>query len=215
MTSAHTANQIRDALAIAERQWRAMHIVDHERAALAEDLHTELTGAVADGISPRQLLGDDIREFARNLAVEAGVTRIPYENRRLLRTAAGGAAPGVVLGWLSMFGGLWLPGAPFSYPVLALTVLVGALVAVRVRMAEVPQINRTVAAMALLVSLAGILVTPVIMGFASLFGYSTAWVVVLMEMAIAAAAVGGATLMARRWAMAPWVAAAARMPSHV
>lgn len=213
MTSPLTADPIRDALAIAERQWRAMHIVDHERAVLAEDLRAELTEAAADGITPRQLLGDDIREFARNLAIEAGVTRIPYENRRLLLTAAGGAAPGVVLGWLFLFGGLWLPGVPYSYLALALAVLVGALIAVRVRMTEVPQIRRTVAAMAVLVSLAGILVTPVIMGFASLFDYSTAWAVVLMEMAIAAAAVAGATLLARRWAMAPWIAAASRLPS--
>ncbi|HEU4426643.1 MAG TPA: hypothetical protein VFR67_29265, partial [Pilimelia sp.] len=90
-----------------------------------------------------------------------------------------------------------------SYVLLALLVLVGALVAVRVQMRDTPAIGRTVWAMALLVPIAGVLITPVTMGFASLTGYSTSTPVVLAEIAIVAAALSGAAVLARGWALAP------------
>lgn len=216
MTSRAPGDPISEALATAEQQWRSMHIVERDRAALAAELRTELVGAAADGLTPRQLLGDDIPGFARNLAVSAGAERIPYDDRRLLRTAAAGAAPGLVLGGLAMFGGGVVPVSPGITWYLPPVILAGVLLTVRLRMADVPRISPTVAAMALLIPLAGVLVTPVIMGFAWLANYSTNLVVVAVEIATAAAAVGGATLLARRWALRSWKAqrlGAARRPA--
>ncbi|MEU8261224.1 hypothetical protein AB0C02_11470 [Micromonospora sp. NPDC048999] len=201
-----------DVIAIAEHEWRALGVVPRDRAALADDLRRELEAAAADGVTPRQLLGDaDVRAFARRLAAEAGAGRLRHETDRLLRTAFVGALPGLVLSWLL----LWTP-TPVSFPaalsvalgllrylICVLAVLGGALLAVRQRMADVPAIGRTVRAMALLLPMAGLLVTPMTMAFAWTTGYSTALPVLLAEAALVGGALAGATVLARRWALAP------------
>ncbi|GAA2708307.1 hypothetical protein ACFY2R_06415 [Micromonospora olivasterospora] len=199
-----------DVIATAEREWRAMGVVPRDRAALAADLRRELEAAAADGITPRQLLGGaDVRAFARRLAAESGAERLTYETERLLRTALAGAAPGLVLSWLLLWEqvpfGVDMPGALLvaRHAICAAAVLVGALLAVRLRMRDVPGIDRTVWAMALLVPLAGALVTPLTMAFAWTTGYSTALPVLLFEAAMVGAALAGATLLARWWALTP------------
>jgi hypothetical protein len=110
-----------------------------------------------------------------------------------------------------MAGGLWPPGAAepsvagflLADVVLALLVLVGALAMVRIRMADVPGIGRTVAAMAVLAPFAGLVAVPVTMAFAALAGYSTALPVLVCEAGIVAGVLAGATVLARRWALAP------------
>ncbi|MEU2616421.1 hypothetical protein ABZ570_33405, partial [Micromonospora sp. NPDC007271] len=93
-----------DVIAVAEHEWRAIGVVPRDRAALADDLRRELEAAAADGITPRELLGDaDVRAFARRLAAEAGAGRLRYETDRLLRTALVGALPGLVLSWLLLW----------------------------------------------------------------------------------------------------------------
>jgi hypothetical protein len=185
-------HNVDDVVAVAEREWRYLGVVQRDRTALADDMRMELEAAAADGVTPQQLLGDDIREFARNLAAEAGVTRLPYETRRLLLTALAGATPGLALGWIFLWA---LPNAPYGGGVVA---FVGALLAVRIRMSDVAAIGRTVAAMALLLPVAGVLITPVTIGFASVSGYSTALLVVFFEIVIVAGALSAATVLARR-----------------
>jgi hypothetical protein len=200
-----------DVIAIAEHEWRAMGVVERDRAALADDLRLELRAAIADGATPQQLFGDDVRAFARRLATEAGARRLPYQFKRLLLSGLVGAMPGAVIGWIDVWYLPWMPGVVepsvvgllLRYTGLALLVLAGALVTIRIRMADVPGIGRTVAAMAVLVPIAGLLITPVTMGFAAMAGYSTALPVILFEMAIVAGALAGATVLARRWALAP------------
>ncbi|MEU2614614.1 hypothetical protein ABZ570_23990, partial [Micromonospora sp. NPDC007271] len=120
-------------------------------------------------------------------------------------------APGLVLSWLLLWVQAPVPGPAelsvaiglLRYLICVLAVLVGALLAVRQRMAEVPAIGRTVWAMALLLPVAGLLVTPVTMAFAWTTGYSTALPVVLVEAALVGGALAGATALARWWALAP------------
>ena len=71
-----------------------------DSAVLAADLRQDLEAAAADGLMPQALIGEDVRGFARRLAEEAGARRIPYAYRRLLESAAVGALPGLVFGYL-------------------------------------------------------------------------------------------------------------------
>ncbi|GAB3955120.1 hypothetical protein [Micromonospora vulcania] len=187
-----------DVIAIAEHEWRSTGIAERDRMALANDLRAELEAAAADGVTPTQLLGDsDIRAFARNVAIEAGTRRLPYDIKRLLLTTLAGAAPGLAFAWLFLW---WLPNAPYIGAIIA---FVGALLTVKIRMSDVAVIGRTVWAMALLLPVAGILITPVTMSFAWVTGYSTAMPIVFLEAAIVAGALSAATILARRWALAP------------
>ncbi|MGX7673932.1 hypothetical protein [Plantactinospora sp. DSM 117369] len=199
---------VEEVIALADRDWRAMGVIEADRAGLVDDLRSELTGAAAEGLTPRQLLGGDIRGFVRDLAAGAGVRRVSYEFRRLFLTAFAGALPGLVLAWILLWErplplepNLWLLTS--QYLAFALLVLVGALVAVRWGMRGTAVIGRTVSRMALLVPLAGALATPVVMGLAALVDYSTALPAVAIEAAIVAAALGEAIVLARRWALAP------------
>jgi hypothetical protein len=199
------------AIAAANRQWRAMGVVESDRAALTDDLRVELTAAAADGVALTELIGDDVRGFARDLAISAGARRVPYEFRRLLLTALVGAVPGLALAWLLIWRWWWwpmldmdsLPQQVALYAVCALVTLLGALYAVHRRMRGEAAIGRTVLAMAVLVPVAGALSVPVTMGFASLTGYSLALPVLAVETAIVGGALAGATVLARRWALAP------------
>jgi hypothetical protein len=158
------------------------------------------------------LIGDDLRGFARDLALGAGVRRAPYELRGLLLTALIGAAPGLVLAWLLIWRWWWvpLPMNPDSigqqvarYAGCAAVVLGGVLYAVHRRMRGGPALGRTILAIAVLAPVAGGLAVPVTMGFASVVGYSTALPALAVEAAIMAGALAGAIVLARRWALAP------------
>jgi len=205
---ANPIRSVEDVVAVAEQEWRQSGVAHHDIATLAADLRLDLAAAAADGAPLDQLIGGDIRAFARRLADEAGVRRIPYEYGRLLLTALAGAAPAAVAGWALLWWAFpfgWLPEPqvpPLAlFVALSVAVLAGALFLVRTRMREVPQIGRTVAAMALLVPVAGLAATPLTMGFASLTDYSTLAPVLAFEAAIVTAALAGATLLARRWAL--------------
>ncbi|MDW5326230.1 hypothetical protein [Plantactinospora sp. KLBMP9567] len=202
------------AIALADREWRAMGIVAADRIALARDLRLELAGAAADGMTPEQLLGTDVRRFARDLAVSAGVRRAPYEFRRLLLTGLAGGVPGLVLTFVLVW--QWwlvplhllvgmdpLPNFLLRYVLSALVFVAGVLFAVRWGMRDSAEIDRTVARMALLVPPAGLLAIPVTMGFASLTRYSLSLPVLLAEAAIVGGALAGAMVLARRWALSP------------
>ncbi|RKR90839.1 hypothetical protein BDK92_5223 [Micromonospora pisi] len=208
---------VEETLATADREWRTRGVNHRDRAALAADLRLDLEAAAADGVTPEQLLGPDVRGFARRLADEAGVVHVPRAYRRLLLTALAGTVPGVLAGYVfivviyqvlvSTFDlrrDLEVPlvvGLLAYYGTAAALVIGGALVAVRVRMREVPRIGRTVAAMSLLLPLAGVAITPVTMGFARLTDYASTAPVLLIEVALVLSALAGATVLARWWAL--------------
>lgn len=200
--------EIDDAIAIAEHEWRLSKVDARDIAALSRDLRLDLEAAAADGVNPRQLVGD-VRAFARRVAEEAGVRRVPYEYQRLLLTALAGTLPGLIVGYVVMFmvpelyetaSTGWF-AALVGYVAGAAGVLLGSLLTVAVLMWDVIEIRRTVAAMALLLPLAGLVITPVTMGFAALTGYSLALPIVAMELALVGGALAGAIVLARRWAL--------------
>lgn len=87
------------------------------------------------------------------------------------------------------------------YGVPAAIVVAGAVATVRYRLRDLPRIRATALAMAVLLSLAGIVVTPVTMAFAWATDFSTSAPVVLTELLFVAGTLAGATVLARRWAL--------------
>lgn len=209
---------IDDAIATAEREWRAYGIRREDRAALAADLRLELESAAADGVTPEQLFGTDLRSFARRLADESGMRHTDREDGRLVRTALAGAALGtgiwviaLVFGYPLLFSWFDIPQQsarmPFLYPALlyfgpaAALVAVGAVIAVRIRLTDLPKIRHTANAMIVMLPITGVIITPIMVGFAAIFNYSNTTFVVAVEAALAAAAVASAALVARRWSI--------------
>jgi hypothetical protein len=205
------------AIAAATKAWRAYGVGPADRAALAEDLRLDLRDAVADGRTPADLLGPDVAAFARRLADEAGVERVAAENGRVLGTALIGGLLGAIPAMLLLMAGYpllvhWLGisrsgrvpvqvAVAVYYGIPSIFVLAGAIIAVRVRMRDLPRIRPTVHAMALLLPVAAIVITPITMGFAWIMGYSTSAPVVLIELALVGGALAGAIVLARRWAL--------------
>ncbi|RKN45314.1 hypothetical protein [Micromonospora endolithica] len=212
-------------LAEADQAWRAYGVGPADRTALAADLRLDLQAAVADGGVPAQLIGGDVAGFARRLADEAGVRRVRRDYARLLRTALLGAVLGVVLGYGILMAAypvfVRLVDIPRSvqvpvqvavgvyYGVPAAVVVAGAVVAVRHRLRDLPEIRRTTRMMSVLLPAAGILVTPITMAFAWSTDYDTAPEVVAVEVAMVLAALAGATVLARRLSLSDRRAAAA------
>jgi hypothetical protein len=212
-----TVDTIDDAVAAAETQWREYGVTEADRAALAADLRSELEAAATDGVTPAQLLGDDLPALARRLADEAGVARVPAEYGRVVRTALAGAVIGAVAGYLAMLViypvAVHLVDLPRSFKVpLLLAIIVyygipaallvaGAVIAVRTRLRDLPKVRATANRMLLLMPLAGIAVTPITIAFAWLTGYSLALAIVAVEIGLVVAAIIGATVLARRWTL--------------
>ncbi|MFE9202706.1 hypothetical protein [Micromonospora sp. NPDC007230] len=208
---------IDEAIATAEREWRAYGVHRQDRVALAADLRLELQSAAADNVTPEQLLGADLRDFARRLADEAGVRRTRYEYGRVVRTALTGAVLGACVGMLLLI--LVYPllvawiDAPrgFRMPILLAVLLYygtaaalaagGAVIAVRTRLGDLPKIRQTGNAMIVLLPIAGAVVTPITMGFAKVAGYSTHPLIVAIEAVLVTTAVAGGILLARKWAL--------------
>ncbi|MET7376712.1 hypothetical protein [Micromonospora arida] len=198
----------------ADQAWRGYGVGSADRAALAADLRLDLRAAAADGGDPAQLIGGDVAGFARRLADEAGVRRVRGDYGRILGAALLGAVLGVVLGY-----GLLMAAYPafvrmvdiprsidvpvqlavaVYYGIPAAVVVTGAVIAVRTRLPDLPKIRGTARIMSVLVPVAGIIITPITVGFAWSTGYSLAPPVVVAEIAMVLAALAGATLLARR-----------------
>ena len=204
-------------LVAADREWRALGVHRRDRAALDADLRLELEAAAADGVSPDRLIGEDVPGFARRLAAEAGVRQVRPEYSRLLGVAFLGAVAGAVLGFLLMSGLYTVAVAWFDLPrdvrvpvllaagvyygIPALVVVAGAIVAVRMRMRDVPGVRRTALAMAVLLPASSAVIVPATMGFARVTDYSLDPVAVLTEAAMVIGGLAGATVLARRWSM--------------
>ncbi|GIF49576.1 hypothetical protein DFJ67_4854 [Asanoa ferruginea] len=213
---------IDQAMSAAEREWRRLHVHPADLAKLSRDLRDDLTAAATEGVGPAELIGPDVRGFARRLAAEA--PRIPCEFRRLLLTALVGALPGILVGYAVIFAHIPVPArletqqpgtgeVLLAYTVLAALVVASSLLTVWFRLRDLPSMGHTVLGMALLVPLAGLVVTPVTMGFAALVNYSNALPVVVIECGLVLAALGGAVVLARRWSLRGWVATG--VPQHL
>ncbi|MET8091404.1 hypothetical protein [Micromonospora sp. NPDC005220] len=198
----------------ADQAWRAYGVDSADRAALAADLRLDLRAAAADGGDPVQLIGGDVAGFARRLADEAGVRRVRRGYGRILGTALIGAVLGAVLGYGLLMAAypafVRMFDAPRSihvptqlavavyYGVPAAVVAVGAVIAVRTRLRDLPRIQKTARIMSMLLPAAGIIITPITIAFAWSTDYSTAPAVVVAEIGMVLAALAGATVLARR-----------------
>ena len=216
-------------IAAVDRAWRAYGIDAADRAALAADLRLDLRAAADDGIEPDRLLGPDVAGFARRLADEAGLRRVPRQSDRLIAVALGGAAAGAAVGYLLMelaypllartIDFSWAGRVPVQvavvgfYGVPAAVLVAGAIIAVRFGLRDLPRIRRTAVAMMVLLPVAGMLVTPLTMAFAWSTGYSAAAPVLAAEIAMVLAAISGATLLARRWALRDRDPGTAKVPA--
>lgn len=198
---------INDVVTGAERQWRTMAITRRDRETMAQDLRHELEAAAADGATMQDLVSGDIPAFARDIATAAGATRVPHDTKAVLLAALIGACPWLIAAyilvwWLPTRGGIDSPGWPPSsdvfliieYTALALIVIVGALAGVWSRRKRLTAIGRTVAAMALLLPLAGLCTLLVLATVASQDLFSA--------VVVGAALSGIAIAAARRWAVA-------------
>ncbi|MDG4765946.1 hypothetical protein O7632_17835 [Solwaraspora sp. WMMD406] len=208
---------IDDTIAAADSAWRAYGVTRADRATLAADLRLDLESAAVDGITPAQLLGADVAGFARRLADEAGVVRLPAEYGRVVRTALAGSVVGAVAGYLAMMViypvAVHLVDLPrtFAVPLLlaivvyygipAALLVAGAVIAVRTRLRHLPRVRTTANRMLILMPLAGVGVTPITIAFAWSTGYSLVPAIVAVEIGLVVAAVVGATALARRWAI--------------
>jgi hypothetical protein len=218
-------DSIDDTLATADREWRAYGVRRADRVSLAADVRLDLESAAADGVGPAQLLGADLRGFARRLADEAGVRRVPPAYPRVVATALVGAAIGAAAGYVAFVlivsATVRLFDAPRSadvpvqvavgvyYGIPAAVVVACAVAAVRIHLRDLARVRSTAWAMSLLLPAAGVVVTPVTMAFAWTTDYSTAFPVVLTEVLLVLAVLGGATALARRWALREPAGAAA------
>ncbi|MGN9910338.1 hypothetical protein ACTMTJ_22550 [Phytohabitans sp. LJ34] len=191
----------------ADREWRRMRVLAEDRAALRDDLRMELVASAADGVPPDRLIDpDELTTFARDLATSAGVRLVSFEYRRLLLAGLVGAAPGVVVAWFLAWR-WWLVPLELDlvtrYSLCAVVFVAGVLIAIDRGMRGDPVRERTVTATAVAVPVAGALVVPVTMGFASLVDYNTATPVLMIEATIVASALAAGAVAARRWAVAP------------
>jgi len=206
-----------DAVAGAEEEWRAYGVSRQDRVVLAADLRLDLQAAAADGVTPEQILGADVRDLARRLADEAGVLRAQPEYGRVVRTAMAGLVLGGCAGFIVVTIGhpvmvAWFD-LPFRPPLwLALLVFCGtiaapavggAVIAVRTRLADLPGIRRTANALILLLPVSGAVITPVMWWFATAVGHNPDLImlIVAVEVALATAALVGAILLARMWSL--------------
>jgi hypothetical protein len=154
---------------------------------------------------------------ARRLADEAAVDREPSALGPLVGTALVGAVLGAVLGFaafrlvysvgadpLESMAGSRIPVQVVLvvyYGLPAAAVVAGAVAAVRYRLRSLPRIRATAHAMMVLMPIAGLLATPATMAFAWTTGYSTSTQVLAAEVLIVVAALAGAVVLARRWAL--------------
>jgi hypothetical protein len=213
-TAGEDANQeIEAILAQVDRQWQAMGVLAAERATMTADLRVELTAAGTEGVPPRQLTGDDLRAFARDLAAGAQVGRVPFEWRRLLLGTLIGAVPGLILAWFVIWR-WWTVPLPFvedyssaddmiRWLGCAAIFLIGVLYGAHRALRDVGAARRRVSALAAMLPIAGgiaIIVTTIL---ASYLDYSMHPLVITTEAATVACILLAATVLARWWAVRP------------
>lgn len=212
-----SASIIDNLLAAVDREWRGLGVGRRDRVALAADLRGELESAAGDGLDPAELLGDDPAGFARRIAEEAGVERVAPRYGQVLGAATAGGVLALVAGFAlvnllhevfvaafdlprGVHVPIWLAAGVF-YGGVAAVVIVGAVLAVRFGLRDVPRSRRTAARMAVLLPPALVVATGAAAGFGLALDFPLTPVAIGTEAAIVLAAFLTATGLARRWSV--------------
>lgn len=196
-----------------DRAWRRDGVRLADRQEMIEDIVSDLRAAAQDGRDPRSVLGIDVPAFARQVADARAVQRVRPAHARMFLAALAGSGAAFTLGLppaLALFDGLLagrrsdgdnLAIAALCYGLLALACLSAALAGVALALRGAGAVGATLWRAALLVPVAGLVVTPLTMLFASLTGYSTNPSIVSLEAGLVLGAGAAALAAARHWAL--------------
>ncbi|GAA3221008.1 hypothetical protein ACFO1B_16875 [Dactylosporangium siamense] len=212
-----SASPVDDLLAAADRQWRTLGVQRGDRLALGTDLRAELEAAQADGLAPAELLGADPAAFARRLAEEAGVERLPPRYGPILAAAFFGAVVALIVGFVLATGlheafvaafdlprsvhvPVWLAGGGFYAGVAAVTIA-GSVFTVRVLLRDAPRIRHTTTRMALLLPPAVAAAVAAAVAFGNALDYPLTPFAIGAEVAIVLVGFLATTVLARRWSI--------------
>jgi hypothetical protein len=199
-----------------EAYWSAHGMRSVDRRRLIAELERDLYEAIQNGASSHELIRDDVSRFATSVATANG---IPLQEPRepaaltvgaLVGTGLLGGLAGALVAWILVYNGAAhdafagasdLPEilAPLLlHSVAALITLAGVIIAMRWRFRHDPTISRIVRPAGLLAALGGIISVGPIMFVAAATNFSTSPLVLLIEVAIAAAFCGGAIAVVAR-----------------
>lgn len=204
-----------------ERSWAERGMAPAQRRRLTGELERDLEEAITNAAAIREVMPTDPDDFASELASANGIdlTVMPASEaltaRGLVQVGLLGGAVGAVAAWVLVYQGILFvplyallddtnPVSEFAI-ILALHLtaaaitLAGAIVGIRLRFKDRPEISGALWSLTWMMALAGTASVAPIMGFARLMGYSLAPIVLLVEVGIAALFCGAAiALVARR-----------------
>ncbi|MBY8875773.1 hypothetical protein K7640_28495 [Micromonospora sp. PLK6-60] len=204
-------------LAAADREWRALGIHRRDRAGLAADLRAELEAAAADGLDPAELLDADPAQFAKRIAEETGVDRVPARYGQVLGVATAGALVALIVGLVVANGlhelfvaafdlprGVRVPvllAAGVFYGGVAAFIVAGVVLALRVALRGLPRVRHTANRAALLVPPALVAGTAAAVGVNAVLDDPFTPLAIGAEAAIVLAAFLAAVALARHWSV--------------
>lgn len=202
-----------------ERYWSDHGMRSTDRRRLTAELERDLSEALRNGASADELVRDDVGHFAASVASANAIDLVePAEPealtvRALVRTGLVGGLGGALLAWIFIYNSGAASSLVDAMPELAAVwilhvcaagiTIAGMVTAMRWRFKHDPRISRVVAAAALLIVLAGIVSVGPIMLVAVATDYSTAPIVLLVEVGIAAAFCGAAIAAVARKRLPP------------
>jgi hypothetical protein len=194
------------------RTWRRLGVPRAEADAMARELEDDLGAAAADGVAEHDYIGGDAGAFARQWAIERGVTRA---RPRLLATGAAavlGAVPGALAAVASAYATVSDPiagalGGPSTAVVLlvyalgALFAYAGALAAVAALLAwRLDALTRqTLRALAIALPAAVVATLAATSAFAATQGYATDGGTIVADAAVGAACFAACPALVRWW----------------
>ena len=193
--------------------WRRLGIRLADRREMAEDIVADLRAGAAEGLDPHAMIGPDVDTFARQVVDARGVPPLEHGYGRMLLGGLLGAVAAVTVGSLPTEAALgrlsslqqsgrdqWV-WALSAYGVLAVACTAAALTGIAVALRGLVAVRATVWRAALLLPVAGVVITPLTMSFAAATGYDTATRTVLLETGMVLGACAAAVVGARRWAL--------------
>jgi hypothetical protein len=193
--------------------WRRYGIRLADRQEMAEDIVADLRAGAAEGLDPHAMIGADVDTFARQVCDARGVRPLEPAYGRMLLGGLLGAVLALVVGSTPAQAALDFPPAGqrsdrdqwiwalLAYGSLAVACTAAALAGVALALRGLGGVRATLWRAALLLPVAGVVITPLTMLFAAGTGYDTTTSTVLLETGMVLGACAAAAAAARRWAL--------------